>query len=86
MDINGKNPDEKIRVKVEDGVIVFPVEAKGKEALVEGEVEKLELTEKQARGWFKHVAEEKGEPFDSTSIQGAMTIYRIKGSGAEIEG
>lgn len=86
MDIAGNNPDEKIRVKVEDGVIIFPVEAKGSEALVEGEVEKLELTEKQARGWLQHVADEKGEPFDSTTVQGAMTIYRIKGSGAEIEG
>ncbi len=86
MDIGGNKPGEKIRVKVEDGVIVFPVEAKGNEALAEGEVEKLELTEKQARAWFQHVADEKGEPFDSTSIQGPMTIYRIKGSGAEIKG
>jgi len=86
MDIAGDKPGEKIRVKVDDGVIVFPVEAKGNSALVEGEVEKLELTEEQARGWFQHLAEEKGEPFDSTSIQGPMTIYRIKGSGAQIKG
>jgi hypothetical protein len=86
MDIAGNKPGEKIRIKVEDGVIVFPVEAKGNEALAEGEVEKLELTETQARGWFQHVADEKGEPFDSTSVNGPMTIYRIKGSGAEIKG
>lgn len=85
IDIAGKNPNEKIRIKVEDGVIVFPVEAKGGEALAEGEVEKLELSEEQARGWFQHLAEEKGEPFDPTTIQGPMTIYRIKGSGAEIK-
>lgn len=86
MDIAGNKPGETIRVKVDDGVIVFPVEAKGSEALVEGEVEKVELTERQARGWFQHLADEKGEPFDSTSIQGPVTIYRIKGSGAEIKG
>lgn len=85
IDITGNNPDEKIRVKVEDGVIVFPVEAKGNEVLAEGEVEKLELSEEQARGWFEHLAEEKGEPFDPGTIQGSMTIYRIKGSGAEIK-
>ena len=84
IDVAGSNPDEKIRVKVEDGVIVFPVEAKGNEILAEGEVEKLELSEEQARGWFEHLAEEKGETFDPTTIQGPMTIYRIKGSGAEI--
>jgi len=86
IDIAGSNPHEKIRVKVEDGVIVFPVEAKGSEVLAEGEVEKLELSEEQARSWFQHLAEEKGEPFDPSTIQGPMTIYRIKGSGAEITG
>lgn len=85
IDIAGSNSDEKIRVKVDDGVIIFPVEAKGNEVLAEGEVEKLELSEEQARGWFEHLAEEKGEPFDPTTIQGPMTIYRIKGSGAEIK-
>lgn len=86
MDIAGTKPGEKIRVKVEDGVIVFPMEAVGNEALAEGEIEKLELSERQARSWFEHLAEEKGEPFDSTTVTGPVTIYRIKGSGAEIKG
>lgn len=84
IDIAGEKPDQKIKVKVQDDVIVFPQSAKGNIALVEGEVEKIELTEEKAREWLQHVAQEKGQPFDSTSVQGPMTIYRIRGIGAEI--
>lgn len=77
---------EKIRVKVKDGEIVFPLSAKGHAAVVEGFVEKVELTQKQAIGWLSHEAEERGVPFDSTTVTGPMTIWRIKGAGAEIKG
>jgi hypothetical protein len=33
---------------------------------------------------FEHIAEEKGEEFDPSTITGPMTIYQIKGVGAEI--
>ncbi len=39
--------NKKIRVKVKNDVMVFPVTAKGKIGMVEGEVEKLELSEEQ---------------------------------------
>ena len=34
IEIAGSKKDEKIKIKVEDGVIVFPQDAKGKTALV----------------------------------------------------
>ncbi|MCB0293569.1 MAG: DUF4920 domain-containing protein, partial [Calditrichaeota bacterium] len=68
-----------------DGEIVFPLSAKGHAAVVEGQVEKVELTQKQAIGWLSHEAEERGVPFDSTTVTGPMTIWRIKGAGAEIK-
>ena len=86
IDLASDKAGDQIKVKVEDDVIVFPQSAKGKLALVEGKVEKIELTIDQARNWMEHLAEEKGEMFDPSSIKGPMTIYRIRGIGAEIQG
>lgn len=84
MELKSENGEGMIKVKVKDGEIVFPMEAKGKTALVEGKVYKIELTQEKAIQHFEHVAEEKGEDFDPSTITGPMTIYQIKGLGAEI--
>jgi hypothetical protein len=86
IDLASDKAGEQIKVKVQDDVIVFPQSAKGKIAVVEGTVKKIELTINQARDWMEHLAEEKGEAFDPSSIKGPMTIYRIQGVGAEIQG
>ncbi|MCL4279076.1 MAG: DUF4920 domain-containing protein, partial [Ignavibacteriaceae bacterium] len=85
MEIKSDVEGEKIKVKVKDGDIVFPVEAKGKTALVEGTIYKIELTQEKAIEHFEHIAEEKGETFDPSTITGPMTIYQIKGLGAVIQ-
>jgi len=77
-------PFEKIQIKVLDGVIVFPMSARGKEALVEGEIEALKYSKEEAIAWLQHTAEEKGESFDPASVTSGMTVYRIKALGAEI--
>jgi len=84
MELKSDDGEGMIKVKVKDGDIVFPVEAKGSTALVEGTVYKIELTQEKAIEHFEHVAEEKGEAFDPSTITGPMTIYQIKGLGAEI--
>ncbi len=75
---------EKIRVKVDDGVIVFPLSARGHMAIVEGLVEILELTEEQAIEQAMHHAEEQGLEFDPSTVTGPQTIYQIRGLGALI--
>lgn len=84
LEIASDQAEQKIKVKVNDGEIVFPMTAKGKIAKVEGEVYKIELSLEEAVGYQKHVAEEQGVAFDSTSVTGPMTIYQLKGLGAEI--
>ena len=84
MEIESEVEGEHIKVKVEDGVIVFPVEAKGQTALVEGTVYKIELTQEKAVEYLEHIAEEQNEEFDPSTVTGPMTIYQIKGLGAEI--
>ena len=76
---------DKIKVKVKDGEIVFPEEAKGKNALVEGKVYKIELTVEEAVEYYEHQAEETGDEFDPATVTEAVTIYQIKGLGAEID-
>jgi len=85
IEISSDKEGQKIKVKVEDGEIVFPQEAKGKAALVEGKVYKIELSKEEAIDYYKNQAEEKGVDFDPLSISGPVTIYQIKGSGAEIK-
>lgn len=75
---------EKIQIKVTDGVIVFPMSASGKQATVEGIVEELNLSREDLIRYKKHLAEEKGLPFDPASVTEGEKIIRIIGLGAEI--
>lgn len=75
---------QKIKVKVNDGEIVFPMEELGKSALVEGQVYEIKLTKEQALERAKHEADEHGTKFDPESVE-ATTYYQIKGLGAEIK-
>jgi hypothetical protein len=84
MELKSDDGEGMIKVKVKDGEIVFPTEAVGSTALVEGTVYKIELTHEKAIDYFEHIAEEKGEKFDPSTITGPMTIYQIKGLGAQI--
>ena len=85
MEIAIDNPEERIQAKVEDGVIVFPQEAKGRAAVVEGEVQKLELSLEQTVAFLKHEAEEKGIAFDPSAVKEPRNFYRIWVSGATVK-
>jgi len=85
MELKSDAENQKVKIKVKDGDIVFPVEAKGKTALVEGTVYKIELTKEEAVEYYEHVAAEQGTEFDAASVTGAITIYQIKGIGAQIK-
>ena len=73
-----------LRVKVEDGVIVFPMTARGHAAVVEGVVEKIVLSADEAREQARMHAEEQGQPFDSTATFAPTTTYQLRGIGAVV--
>lgn len=76
---------ETIRIKVEDGVIVFPMDAKGKRAEAEGIFTKIEVSPEQALAHAKHLAEESGVEFDPDNPGELPTvIYQIQGTGAVV--
>lgn len=84
MDIASDREYEKIQIKVDDGVIVFPLTARGKTALVEGTVELLEMTYEEALEDARNKAEEHGTEFDPSTVTGPVKTYRIRGLGAVI--
>ncbi|MGA9115514.1 MAG: DUF4920 domain-containing protein [Bacteroidota bacterium] len=82
--IGGDRDFEKIRFKVEDGVIIFPLDARGKTAAAEGIVSVTTYTVEELIEQGKHRAEENGTTFDPSSVEGPLTVVRIEGEGAVI--
>jgi hypothetical protein len=86
MDLTSAD-DVTVRIKVDDGVIVFPQAAVGRLAQAEGEVEILEMNLEKYTEWLEHVAEEEGREFNPEEIgEPPYRIVRIRGLGAEISG
>ena len=75
---------QELRIKVDDGVIVFPVEAMGKKAVAEGVFTKIEMSMDQTLAYKKHHAEEHGEEFDPAGVTEPLTYYQIKATGAVV--
>jgi hypothetical protein len=87
INIAGDKEFEKIRFKVEDGVITFPLEAKGKLALAEGVVKITTLTREQAIEQAKEMHKERGTmaKFDPSKYTGPVTDVQIAGDAARIK-
>jgi hypothetical protein len=74
-----------VRVKVDDGVIVFPVAARGRHAVAEGIVEVRDLDRAAYLRQRQHEADEQGTSFDPAAVgEGPFQVLEIKGTGAEI--
>lgn len=83
--LSSDRPYEKIQIKVTDGEIVFPMNASGREAIVEGIVEELNLSREDIIRYKRHLAEEQGQTFDPSTVKEGEKIIRIIGTGAEID-
>jgi hypothetical protein len=86
INIASDKPFEKLRFKVEDGVIVFPLDAKGKKAIAEGVVSVTHLTKEQALKQAIEMHKERGTmaKFDSTKYLKGVTNIQINGEGARV--
>ncbi|MBI5471188.1 MAG: DUF4920 domain-containing protein [Ignavibacteriae bacterium] len=76
---------ESIRLKVDDGVIVFPMDAKGKSATAEGVVSVKTYSKEDLIKQGEMHAKEEGTTFDPATITGPKTVVQIKGEGATIK-
>ena len=64
-------------MKVKDGDIVFPVAARGKQAVAQGKVEDLEMSRAKYVKYLEHAAEEQGGKFDEASPPGRRSVPRL---------
>jgi hypothetical protein len=85
MDLIGDG-GQKLRIKVNDGEIVFPKDAAGKAAVAEGQFTKTVLTREQAVAQAEEEAKDTGRKFNPASVKSGMTLYQIQGTGAVITG
>ena len=80
-----KSGHEQLRIKVKDGDMVFPFNAKGKRAFATGKLEVIEMSEKQALAYQKHMAEDAGEDFEPKNVTKELVFYQLKPVGVTIK-
>jgi hypothetical protein len=75
---------EKLRIKVRDGDMVFPLHAKGRQALATGKLKAIELSLNQTKQYKASLAKRRGEDFDVTSVTAPMAIYQLSPIGVKV--
>ncbi|MBI2265516.1 MAG: DUF4920 domain-containing protein [Armatimonadetes bacterium] len=83
--IAGEKDFESLIFKVKDGVITFPMDAKGKTALAEGVLSARTYTREELIEMGKEHAKEEGKEFDPSTVKGPKTVVRIEGEGAVLK-
>jgi len=75
----------RIRINVEEGVVVIPSDATGKPAIAEGTVTVEELTREKYVEMQKHFAHDAGTTFDEAKVgDGPFRLVQLAGDGATI--
>lgn len=82
FELAGGKPGQKLRFKVVDGEMVFPMDSKGKKAIAEGVIAVKELTLEETKQRAEYEAKEYGKPYDPASITEPTAVVRIDGTGA----
>ena len=75
---------EKLRIKVKDGDMVFPLTAKGKVALATGKLKAIQLDLKQTQQHKAQLAKRNGKTFDPATVTKPMAIYQLAPVGVKI--
>jgi hypothetical protein len=86
MVLKAEGKADSIRIKVKDGEIVFPQEARGKMARAQGVVSVRTMTREQLIAQGEHMAEEQGITFDPSTVTGPKKVVQINGEGAVVSG
>lgn len=82
FEMAGEKPGQKLKFKVTDGEMVFPLESKGMHAIAQGEVTVKDLTLEETKEYAEYQAKEYGKPYDPASVTEPMKIVQIAGTGA----
>ena len=84
INIASDKEGETVRVKVQDGVIVFPPEIVGDEVIAEGVWTANELTLEQTKEICAAEARKQGEEYDPDDVTTCRTLYQLTGTGAVV--
>jgi hypothetical protein len=84
MELAGTAPGQKLRFKVVDGEMTFPVDAKGQHAVAEGVLSVHELSLEETKEYAEEQAKESGTAFDPATVTKPTVIARLDGTGAVI--
>lgn len=82
FELASSQPGQKLKFKVTDGDMVFPMDAKGKIAVAQGEVSVRVLTLEETKQFAEYEAKEYGKAYDPASVTSPKSIVRIDGTGA----
>lgn len=82
MEIASDRETETIRVKVQDGAIVFPMELMGERVRAEGVFTANQLDLETTKKVCEHNAKKAGQEFNPSSVTSCLTLYQISGMGA----
>ncbi len=84
LNIKGDKKFQELQFKVDDGVIVFPADAQGKEAVAEGTISLKVLSVQEQKDMCPVEAKALDRKFDPAKIKGPMKVVRLEGLGAAI--
>lgn len=84
LNIKGDQKFQELQFKVDDGVIVFPADALGREVVAEGVISVQVFSEQQQRDMCPIEAKALNRKFDPAKIKGPMKVVRLEGLGADL--
>lgn len=76
--ISSDKKKQSIKIKVDDGDMVFPADSIGKNIKAEGSIYKVEISKEDIIEMEKEKAKNKSTKFDPKSIKEGKTIYMFK--------
>lgn len=85
MKVKSDRKKENLFIKVNDGEMVFPMSARGKNTVIKGKLVKKTMPMKDVIEIEKARAEKKGEAFDPKSVKGPRISYMFQPIGVVIE-
>ena len=84
LNLKGDQKFQELQFKVDDGVIVFPADAQGREAVAEGVISLKVFSEQEQRDMCPVEAKALDRKFDPAKIKGPMKVVRLEGLGAAL--
>lgn len=84
MELSSDAKFERLRIKVRDGDMVFPVSAKGSQAIAKGQLHVINLDLSQTKRYLAMLAKRKHEDFEPDSVTEALSIYQLIPTGVKI--